>query len=87
MSEPEKNPVIELGTAMWKELDVAFHYVMSENNLVEHRLCCQLWAGFMAAAFGAMMRDLGCSDAKLIVLDTLAPMADEIAAEQEAKRH
>ena len=68
---------IEIGVAMWRALNHSFRFVAETNDIMRHEQRAQLWAGFMGAAFGAMCRDLGVSDAKLILEHGIAKAIED----------
>lgn len=76
---------VRIGADMWRMLDASFQDVAKVNDLMRHEERAQLWAGFMGAAFGAMARDLGISDAKLILEHGIAKALDDGIAEDLRK--
>ena len=62
MTEP-----IDLGKEMWQQLSAAFHEVAELNGMSGHPAKAQFWAGYMAAASGAMCADLGPGDTRVIL--------------------
>lgn len=61
------NSKVDLGSFMWSELSVVFGEVLKLNTGDEHALKSQIWTGFVAAAAGAMSKDLGPADTKMIL--------------------
>lgn len=84
----DKPVPIEIGVAMWRMLSDSFQHVAQANDLMRHEQRAQLWTGFMGAAFGAMCRDLGVFDAKLILEHGIAKaMNDGIAEDLKRGQH
>lgn len=58
---------LELGARMWRDLDRTFEFVAAENGFTGREQKAQIYAGFLAAASGAMLRDLGVGDTNTIL--------------------
>lgn len=68
-----KHKAAEVGAEMWLHLDRAFLHVLAENDLQTKSQRAQAWVGFLAAAGGAMVGDIGEPDAvKVLALVTKA---------------
>lgn len=63
------DPIIplDLGSFMWRDLDATFAFVAEKNGFVDRKQKAQMYAGFLAAAAGAVLRDLGVADAVTIL--------------------
>jgi hypothetical protein len=70
--------LVELGVHMWKELDPTFQHVAQSNGATLHAPRAQLYAGFLHALAGAMSRDLGGYDTKVLLQSALNGV-DELA--------
>ncbi len=58
---------LQLGEFLWSELAETFRVVLEQNAIEDRKQKAQAWAGFVAAASGAMSRDLGVKDATTVL--------------------
>ena len=65
-------PPVELGVRMWAHLDETFQHVAAENGYMRHEERAQMWGGFLAAMVGAMVKDLGLGDTKVVVAGVMS---------------
>lgn len=72
---------MEFGVQMWTMLDQTFHESAEANGYDGHPEKAQLWAGFLAAAGGAMAADIGPVNARAII-DTVSLSCVEIAKDE-----
>jgi hypothetical protein len=76
MGDPQISAAVRLGQEMWVILSGPFAQVAIANGVHEHIDLAQLWAGFMAAASGAMAADLGRQDAATVLAGVMQAVRD-----------
>lgn len=62
---------VQLGRDMWHILADTFRVVAQENDALTQGEKARVWAGFLAAASGAMACDLGKDDAQVVLTGVL----------------
>lgn len=69
-----------VGQALWAGLADAFREVCEANGFIDHAQQAQMWAGFLAAASGAMAADIGQLHAQVVLKGVVGALADALPA-------